>query len=288
MGRGLCPLTGIAGQWQAADITGASRCRCTARSRLARLRPDRIARAEAACARRRSLWRLTADRASHRRARDASGWERILRARSRLIGLGAHIAAPCPHRLACPIAAPDWCHFARRVARSRLHRLVKHGDVPWEDEKYIYLAASREPVEHPRARIIAPPRSSKGRIELKLCKSGRDERAPVFEGATRSTTKSPAAAIGVMRCKSPQCRSSGSNEITRKIAMVMLKMRKRIGSSSQRRIIAPNADPGTATRDTHTQEDGEHDGERRQDSFAERNKSMTAFTAMTQALGLTH
>ena len=72
-----------------------------------------------------------------------AGWQRILRVRDRLIALGAHIVAPCTHAERCPLAAPDWCHFSRRVARSRMHRLAKDGDVPWEDEKFIYLAASR-------------------------------------------------------------------------------------------------------------------------------------------------
>ena len=35
---------------------------------------------------------------------------------------GANILAPCPHARPCPLAAPDWCHFSARVARSRLHR----------------------------------------------------------------------------------------------------------------------------------------------------------------------
>jgi ribosomal protein RSM22 (predicted rRNA methylase) len=41
--------------------------------------------------------------------------------------------------------------------------------VPWEDEKYIYIAVSRRPGRVPAARIIAPPRSGTGRINLKLC-----------------------------------------------------------------------------------------------------------------------
>ena len=78
-----------------------------------------------------------------------AGWSRILQVRERLIALGAHIAAPCPHAFACPVVAPDWCH-SRRVARSRMHRRIKFADVPWEDEKFIYLAASREPERRQR------------------------------------------------------------------------------------------------------------------------------------------
>ena len=65
---------------------------------------------------------------------------------------------------------PTGCHFARRVARSRLHRLAKNADVPWEDEKYIFIAASRTPGGRPAARVLAPPQSASGTVRLKLCK----------------------------------------------------------------------------------------------------------------------
>jgi ribosomal protein RSM22 (predicted rRNA methylase) len=50
------------------------------------------------------------------------------------------------------------------------------GDVPFEDEKYIFVAATRLPVASQPARVLAPPRQSKGRVELKLCQpDGRSE-----------------------------------------------------------------------------------------------------------------
>jgi ribosomal protein RSM22 (predicted rRNA methylase) len=115
------------------------------------------------------LWSLTGDVLLIVEPGTPNGWERVLAIRSRLIEHGAHIIAPCPHRGPCPITAPDWCHFSRRVARSRLHRLAKEADVPWEDEKFIYLAASRHKGEAVDARIVGPPRTGKGRIDLKLC-----------------------------------------------------------------------------------------------------------------------
>jgi ribosomal protein RSM22 (predicted rRNA methylase) len=99
------------------------------------------------------------------------GWQRILAVRDHLIAAGAHIAAPCPHPAACPLVAPDWCHFSARVARSRIHRLAKEADVPWEDEKFIYLAASRIPPANRTARVLAPPERASGRVRLKLCQS---------------------------------------------------------------------------------------------------------------------
>src|SRR5262249_12452719 len=61
-----------------------------------------------------------------------AGWQRMLMARNTLIAAGAHLLAPCPHAAVCPLTAPDWCHFSERVARSRIHRLAKSADVPWE------------------------------------------------------------------------------------------------------------------------------------------------------------
>lgn len=115
------------------------------------------------------LWSLTGDTVLIVEPGTPKGWTRILHARDLLIQAGAHILAPCPHSRPCPLAAPDWCHFAARVARSRLHREAKGGTVPWEDEKFIYVAASRQPASHAEARVIAPPRATKAAVTLKLC-----------------------------------------------------------------------------------------------------------------------
>jgi ribosomal protein RSM22 (predicted rRNA methylase) len=41
--------------------------------------------------------------------------------------------------------------------------------VPWEDEKFIYLAATRDPSMSATARVIAPTRVGGGKVSLKLC-----------------------------------------------------------------------------------------------------------------------
>jgi ribosomal protein RSM22 (predicted rRNA methylase) len=121
----------------------------------------------------RQLWSLTGDTLLIVEPGTPAGWRRILDARDLLLGQGAQMVAPCPHGLACPLAAPDWCHFARRVARSRAHLQAKGAEVPWEDEKFSYLAVARNPGALPEARVIAPPRAGSGKVELKLCeKSG--------------------------------------------------------------------------------------------------------------------
>jgi ribosomal protein RSM22 (predicted rRNA methylase) len=115
------------------------------------------------------LWQLTGDTFIVIEPGTPAGWQRILQVRARLIAAGAHFVAPCPHQADCPLVAPDWCHFARRLARSRLHRLAKNAEVPWEDEKYIFVAASRTPCIRPEARVLAPPQSGSGTVRLKLC-----------------------------------------------------------------------------------------------------------------------
>jgi ribosomal protein RSM22 (predicted rRNA methylase) len=116
------------------------------------------------------LWPLTADTLVMVEPGTPAGWQRILAARRQLIEAGAHVIAPCPHENDCPLQPPDWCHFARRVARSRLHRQAKGADVPWEDEKFSYVAVSRKPAPATGARVIARPRKASGRVTLKLCR----------------------------------------------------------------------------------------------------------------------
>lgn len=119
----------------------------------------------------RALWTVTAHMLVIVEPGTPAGWQRVVEARGALIEAGAHIVAPCPHTAACPLSAPDWCHFARRVERSRTHRAAKLADVPWEDEKFIYVAAARTPAAAVDARVIAPPRLASGRVQLKLCRS---------------------------------------------------------------------------------------------------------------------
>jgi ribosomal protein RSM22 (predicted rRNA methylase) len=114
-------------------------------------------------------WRATADTLVIVEPGTPAGWQRILDARRQLIEAGAHVIAPCPHARACPLEPPDWCHFAERVARSRIHRQTKGATVPWEDEKFSYVAVSRKPALTHAARVIGRPRKGSGRVTLKLC-----------------------------------------------------------------------------------------------------------------------
>jgi ribosomal protein RSM22 (predicted rRNA methylase) len=99
-----------------------------------------------------------------------AGYTRVIEARDHLVAAGFHVAAPCPHSAACPIApGEDWCHFSARVSRSSLHRQVKGGSLPYEDEKFSYVAATRLPATPAPARVIRRPQTRKGQVLLDLC-----------------------------------------------------------------------------------------------------------------------
>ncbi|WFU39268.1 small ribosomal subunit Rsm22 family protein [Bradyrhizobium sp. CB82] len=98
-----------------------------------------------------------------------AGYARILALRQQLIALGAHVAGPCPHDKPCPLVAPDWCHFTQRLPRSRAHRQLKAAEVPFEDEKFIYVALTRAPPAARFSRVLAEPDVGKVEITAKLC-----------------------------------------------------------------------------------------------------------------------
>jgi ribosomal protein RSM22 (predicted rRNA methylase) len=100
------------------------------------------------------------------------GHARVLAARDLLLDAGLRVLAPCPHSAPCPmVPGEDWCHFAARVNRSSLHRRLKGGSLPYEDEKFAYVAAVRPGVAGVPAggRIVRRPQKRKGQVLLELC-----------------------------------------------------------------------------------------------------------------------
>lgn len=97
------------------------------------------------------------------------GFRRIKAIREIVIKGGGETLAPCPHNDACPMLEEDWCHFSQRVARSRLHRIVKGGELSYEDEKFSYVALSREVKTRVSNRVIRHPQFRKGHVQLQLC-----------------------------------------------------------------------------------------------------------------------
>lgn len=97
------------------------------------------------------------------------GYEIIKLIRDHLISKGGYILAPCPHTDKCPLPSNDWCHFSTRVARSKLHKTLKGGDAPYEDEKYCYIAFSKSPCTRCNNRILRHPQISSGFITMEVC-----------------------------------------------------------------------------------------------------------------------
>ncbi len=120
--------------------------------------------------------------------------EALSEVRSALLGIGAHIIAPCPSDAKCPLTGGEWCAFSARVERLRLHRLMKGGDAPFEDEKFSYLCFSRaEAPKAQTARVLRHPYIEKGRISLRLCESGGVK--------DRTITKKDAAFKAARKCE---------------------------------------------------------------------------------------
>lgn len=98
------------------------------------------------------------------------GFERIRKVRETLINdLGAFIVAPCPHAEKCPMKQNDWCHFSVRAERSYQHRYAKDATLPFEDEKFSYIIASKSLVALTQSRILRHPLKRKGHVSLTLC-----------------------------------------------------------------------------------------------------------------------
>jgi len=117
----------------------------------------------------RRLWDATAGALVIIEPGTPDGHERVLRMRGYSIAAGAHVAAPCPHGRACPLQAPDWCHFAQRLPRSRDHLRIKDAEVPFEDEKFSYVVLTRGTPQSIEARVLAPPKIQKAAATAKLC-----------------------------------------------------------------------------------------------------------------------
>ena len=97
-----------------------------------------------------------------------AGYRRMIQARTELVSAGGFVTAPCPHDAPCPMNG-DWCHFAVRVGRTRLHRIAKRGISSFEDEKFSYVAVSREPTDRTEARVVRHPQIRPGNIRIELC-----------------------------------------------------------------------------------------------------------------------
>ncbi len=118
----------------------------------------------------RKLWEATSGTLVIIEPGTPAGYSRIRQARDLLLAEGgARTIAPCPHDGPCPMADRDWCHFAQRIARSRLHRQVKAGELSYEDEKFSFVSMSRSSGAVIQGRVVRHPQVRPGHIRLELC-----------------------------------------------------------------------------------------------------------------------
>ncbi len=90
-------------------------------------------------------------------------------ARNRFIQEGFFTVAPCTHDLPCPRREKNWCHFAQRLSRPGFLTAIKEGEQPFEDEKFIYAALSRQPHPRPAGVLLRQPVIRKGHVVLEIC-----------------------------------------------------------------------------------------------------------------------
>lgn len=96
-------------------------------------------------------------------------YKNIMKYRNYIIEKGGYIVAPCPHQNKCELKDDDWCHFTSRIERTKIHKNIKNAESPFEDEKFIYLLASKMKIEGAKNRILRHPKIEKGYVEVKLC-----------------------------------------------------------------------------------------------------------------------
>lgn len=103
-------------------------------------------------------------------------FQNIIKMKDFLAEKGANIIAPCSCEKGCPLPKEDWCHFLCRVERTKLQKSVKEADVPFEDEKFTYLAVTKQKFEKTKCRVIRHPVITSNWIEVKVCQNGNVEK----------------------------------------------------------------------------------------------------------------
>jgi len=79
------------------------------------------------------------------------------------------VIAPCTHQEECKLPKEDWCHSVCRVQRSRIHRMLKQGDLPYEDEKFSYYIFAKKNYSTVEKRILRHPNIEKNKVIIKVC-----------------------------------------------------------------------------------------------------------------------
>lgn len=103
------------------------------------------------------------------------GFKNIKEIQKTALENGAFIIAPCTAQEKCKLPENDWCHSTVRVERNKIHKILKSADAPYEDEKFSYIAISKENLGTAQSRILRHPIIESGKITLKLCTNGNIE-----------------------------------------------------------------------------------------------------------------
>ena len=103
------------------------------------------------------------------------GFQNIKEVQKIAIENGLHMIAPCTFQGVCPLPDDDWCHSIVRMERTKVHKLLKNAELPYEDEKFSYIAISKEKYDNSGSRILRHPMIEKGKITLKVCHDGKIE-----------------------------------------------------------------------------------------------------------------
>jgi ribosomal protein RSM22 (predicted rRNA methylase) len=96
-----------------------------------------------------------------------NNYKELMQIKNYLKSKGAYIISPCACD-DCPLV-DDYCNFTVRVERSKLQKIAKNGESPFEDEKFFYLAFSKSQVNNRNSRVIRHPIFRKKVVDLTLC-----------------------------------------------------------------------------------------------------------------------
>lgn len=102
------------------------------------------------------------------------GFRNIKEIRDYAYNKGYSIIVPCVGFCGrCDIPQNDWCASSVRVQRTKIHKYLKEAEVGYEDEKFSYIAISKEKINFKDVRrILRHPKVENGRILIKTCKAG--------------------------------------------------------------------------------------------------------------------
>ncbi|MBQ7307887.1 MAG: methyltransferase domain-containing protein [Clostridia bacterium] len=99
------------------------------------------------------------------------GYQNMQNIKATLFDKNAKILLPCPNNN-CPLKN-DWCHFVTRVNRSKINKLVKNADSPFEDEKFTYAIFGKEKSNLATNIVLRHPIKEKSVVKVQLCQKDK-------------------------------------------------------------------------------------------------------------------